>query len=136
MTSFFFYKKIIKILLNIDINKTFRRNTSFRIVFSLSASWWKISKFKQSFNALCNKIKSKWYLFDISMKLPKLIKNSAKGRLPRNWSREFVIVPTYFNIKKQYEVFTFGLRCECNLLILTIYITSDFFDVVSWTYVL
>lgn len=51
----------------------------------------------------------------------KVGKNHTKGRFLLNWSNEFVIVPTYYNAKKSYELFTFGLRSES--------VISEFFDV-------
>ena len=47
-------------------------------------------------NNLCNKVNNKFYLYDFGM--------IAKGQSAVNWSCEFVIVPTYFNVKKRYVV--------------------------------
>ena len=40
----------------------------------------------------------------------------------------FVIVSTYFNIKKQYGVFTLSLTSESNVFTLTTWIISEFFN--------
>ena len=50
----------------------------------------------------------------------KVGKNSAKGRFAVNWSHEFVIAPSYFDVKKRNRVFIFSLRSEFDVFVLTI----------------
>ena len=50
----------------------------------------------------------------------RVAKNSDKGRFEVNWSHEFVIVPSYDDVKKWYGVFIFSLRSEFNVFMLTI----------------
>ena len=56
-----------------------------------------------------------WLLDEAS----KVDKSSAKGRFAVKWS-EFVIVTTYFNVKKQYGNFIFNHRSESDVFMLTI----------------
>ena len=57
-------------------------------------------KFDQSWNFLSNKVNIKLYIYDIGMKLPKL----AKVGFSKLNLCEFVIIPTYCNVKKQYYI--------------------------------
>ena len=120
-TTFFFIKTLSKYFLIPKSTKLLGQPLFSKIFLSLSISWWKCSKFDQSLNALCNNVNNKLIIFIwIWDQTFKVVKSSAKGRFALNWSHEFVIVTSYYDVKKRYGLFIFSLRGEFDAFVLTI----------------
>ena len=89
---------------------------AFRTTFFFTKSLPKYFLIQKSLKLLGQQVVFIWPWNETS----KVGKNSAEGRFAVNWSHEFVIVPSYFDVKKRNAVFIFSLRSEFDVFVLTI----------------
>ena len=59
--------------------------------FKFSISWWNSSKLEHILKAVCDNVKIKAYLYELGIKLSKLVKHTIECRFAINWGCEFVV---------------------------------------------